>query len=182
MSGADVVVEAVPQQHALDLDQPHQHAQLHGDASPRHGAPRRRARSSRRASRRSTSSRSASTPRRNCSPSLRGTRSARSCPRYSARLVSVVVAALRAPVERRGARGARADAPAHRRARSDSSSSRSGRSSLRELAELLRQLRVAADGDVATLQRRLRAHAPAERQQGQRPAGERGIRRRVARA
>ena len=36
--------------------------------------------SSRRASSRSTSSRSASTPRRNCSPSARGTRSRRSCP------------------------------------------------------------------------------------------------------
>ena len=29
MSGADEIVEAVPQQHALDLDQPRQHAQLH---------------------------------------------------------------------------------------------------------------------------------------------------------
>ena len=62
----DEIIERVPQQRALDLKEPHDDAQLHGLSWLM------------RASRRSTSSRSRSASAMNCSPSARGTRSARS--------------------------------------------------------------------------------------------------------
>src|SRR6202011_6026063 len=84
VSGTDKVIQAVFQQDTFNLDQPCKNTELHG-----------RVKTSMRAARRSTSSRNVSTPCRNCSASLRGTRSCRSWPRYSATLRTVVVAALR---------------------------------------------------------------------------------------
>src|SRR5579862_797539 len=114
MGGPDKVIQAVFQQHTLNLNQPCKNTELHG-----------RVRSAMRAARRSTSSRNVSTPCRNCSASARGTRSCRSWPRYSATLRTVVVAALR--VHPNAARAKRPSWCAGTSPNtSDSSSSRSG--------------------------------------------------------
>ena len=153
--GAHVVVQAVLEQHALDLDEPHYDAQLHGAGVRITGcrAARAAARAAPAAGRhpRAAHRRRAGTARPRCAAPDRRSRGRGTRRGWS----SVVAAALRAPGVPWRAPLARADARAHRRAAA-TALPRGRAAAAAPAPELLRHLRVAADRDVAALPLRLR--------------------------
>src|SRR6185312_1053786 len=93
--GVDEIVETVFEEQALDLKEPREDADSHGARFSRRAGASCFSSSAIRSSIRSTRARASSTPSSSCRPSARETRSPRSWAKYSAKLRTVVSAALR---------------------------------------------------------------------------------------